>query len=58
MASVKKPFKFLEKSEMKIYSDFPVGKSRESHVSHAITTCDAGHVFLTCPGALGSDLEL
>jgi hypothetical protein len=58
MASVKKPLRFLDMAEMKIYSNLPVGKSRERHMSHVITACEAGHTFLTCPGDLGSDLEL
>jgi hypothetical protein len=29
MASIKEPFRFSDKSEMKIYSDFPGGKSHD-----------------------------
>jgi hypothetical protein len=36
----KEAFRFMGKSEMKIYSDLPGGKSRESqsHMSHATTS--------------------
>jgi hypothetical protein len=43
---------------MKIYSDLPVGESCESHMSIAITACEAGRASLTCPRAQGNDLEL
>jgi hypothetical protein len=58
MASVKKPFRFLDKAKIKIYSDLPCGTSHEGHVSHAITACEAGHMLLTHPRALDSGLDL
>jgi hypothetical protein len=42
MASVKKPLRLLEYSEMKIYSDSLVGESRDSHMSYMMTACEAG----------------
>jgi hypothetical protein len=58
MASAKKHFRFSDKSEMKIYSDLPGGKSCGGHVSYTTIACEAGCVLLTCPGALDSYLEL
>jgi hypothetical protein len=49
---------FLDFSEMKLYSDSPVGESRDHHVSDAIIACEASRAFSTCSGALGNYLEL
>jgi hypothetical protein len=58
MASVKKHLEFSDLSEMKLYSDSPASESRDHHVSGAIIAYEASRAVWTCPGALGSCLEL
>jgi hypothetical protein len=54
----KEAFRFLDKSEIKIYNHFPGSKSHEGHLSHATNACEAGCMFSTYHRALDSDLEL
>jgi hypothetical protein len=48
VASVKKPLRFLDYAEVKLYSD--------SHVFYATIACEANHASSTHPGALDNCL--
>jgi hypothetical protein len=58
MASVKKRLEFSDLSEMKLYSDSPVGESHDCHVSGATIACEASRAVWTRLGALDKCLEL
>ena len=58
MASAKKPLEFLDRSEMKLYSDSPAGGSRDCHVSGATIAYEASRAVWTRLRALDSCLEL
>jgi hypothetical protein len=51
-------FRFLDKSEIKIYNHLLGSKSHEGHMSRATNACEAGRMFSTHHRALDSDLEL